>query len=91
LQIQEQFVPETLLSKFIHDRVQSFSQLFNVKKRFITQLALSSFTGHIMCVGSRFPEKLFFSLQSGEVWQSKFFPSMYPPPLQISVEFVMWW
>ena len=63
--------------KYLNQYFSSFSQLFQFKKHFTTQMGLYSSLSYDLAIGQRSPEKLFIYPQSGEVWHSHFFPRMF--------------
>jgi transformation/transcription domain-associated protein len=56
------------------------TQLFMFKRQFVTQLALTSFIGHVMAVAHRSPGNIYFSRSTANILHLAFTPGMRTPP-----------
>jgi phosphatidylinositol kinase/protein kinase (PI-3 family) len=73
-EISTQIVADNIFAQYMYKVLPSCSHLWEFKKRFATQLGLSSVLSYALQVGSRSPNKIIFSRASGAIFNSDFFP-----------------
>ena len=67
-------VADNILTQYMYKALPTCSHLWEFKKRFATQLGLSSVISHTLQVGGRSPNKIIFSRSSGAIFNSDFYP-----------------
>ncbi|KAJ3326459.1 hypothetical protein HDU76_012906 [Blyttiomyces sp. JEL0837] len=72
--IAARMIPETILSKFVAKSMDSYTDLWIMRKRFTNQMAAVTFMTHVLSIGHRYPQKFHISMQSGNVWASDLLP-----------------
>ena len=71
----ETIVTENVFSQYMYKTLPTCSHLWNFKKQFCAQMALSGLLSHVMLIGGRIPAKICFARNSGKTFQTDFFPS----------------
>ncbi|KAL0051806.1 hypothetical protein WJX82_002492 [Trebouxia sp. C0006] len=73
--IETSIVTENVFSQYMYKTLPTCSHLWNFKKQFCSQLALSGLLSHVMLIGGRIPAKICFARNSGKTFQIDFYPS----------------
>jgi len=73
-EICNQIVADSIFAQYMYKVLPSCSHLWEFRKRFATQLGLSSVISHALQVGGRTPNKMIFSRSSGAIFNSDFYP-----------------
>ena len=73
-EICSQIVADSIFAQYMYKVLPSCSHLWEFRKRFATQLGLSSVISHALQVGGRSPNKIIFSRSSGAIFNSDFYP-----------------
>jgi transformation/transcription domain-associated protein len=55
-----------------------YEDLWNLRKRFTSQMACLTFMTYVLSIGQRTPQKFYISLEKGNVWTSEFFSTISP-------------
>ncbi len=74
-EVAAKFIPETILSRYCQQQVQSYQDLWLFRKAFIRQMACSTFLTYALSIGHRYPQKMFISMKTGKIWLSELLPS----------------
>ena len=74
-EIEAGVVTENVFSQYMYKTLPTCSHLWNFKKQFCSQLALSGLLSHVMLIGGRIPAKICFARNGGKTFQTDFFPS----------------
>lgn len=67
-------VSDTAFGEAINRGFGAATQLFTFKRQFVTQLALTSFLGHVMAVAHRSPDNIYFSRSTANILHLGFTP-----------------
>merc|ERR1712072_1100287 len=67
-------VADNIFAQYVYKVLPTCSHLWEFRKRFATQLGLSSVISHALQVGGRSPNKIVFSRSSGAIFNSDFYP-----------------
>ncbi|KAI9362472.1 kinase-like domain-containing protein [Zopfochytrium polystomum] len=74
--IASKMVPENILSNFMIKSMETYSDLWHIRKQFTLQMAAVSFMTFVLCIGHRYPQKMHIAMQSGNIWSSDMLPSL---------------
>ncbi|KAG1145231.1 hypothetical protein G6F37_006937 [Rhizopus arrhizus] len=72
--IAANMVPSNILSKYLLKAMNSYTDYWMLRKRFIAQYATATFMTYIFSVGNRMPHKVMISRSTGNVWMTEFLP-----------------
>ncbi|KAG1474893.1 hypothetical protein G6F56_000065 [Rhizopus delemar] len=72
--IAANMVPSNILSNYLLKAMNSYSDYWMLRKRFIAQYATATFMTYIFSVGNRMPHKIMLSRSTGNVWMTEFLP-----------------
>ncbi|QSL64955.1 hypothetical protein MERGE_002259 [Pneumocystis wakefieldiae] len=76
--IQSNLVPDDILLKYFKQLFSTYCDFWRFRKQFTIQYAGIAFMTYIMSINNRFPNKLYISRSSGNVWGTEFLPAMAP-------------
>ncbi|KAG5438769.1 hypothetical protein PCANB_002489 [Pneumocystis canis] len=74
--IQNNLVPDDILLKYFKQLFSTFCDFWRFRKQFTLQYSGLAFMTYIMNVNNRFPNKLYISRSSGNIWGTEFLPAM---------------
>ncbi|EMR10214.1 hypothetical protein PNEG_01486 [Pneumocystis murina B123] len=74
--IQTNLVPDDILLKYFKQLFSTYCDFWRFRKQFTLQYAGIAFMTYIMNINNRFPNKLYISRSSGNVWGTEFLPAM---------------
>lgn len=72
--VQETVCSDTQLDRFVRARMNSFTDLWTLRKLFTQQLAGVLFSSYVFSITQRMPHKLLMSMSRAAVWQSDLVP-----------------
>jgi transformation/transcription domain-associated protein len=75
-EIRRQFAPADLLERFMLDQVTNFTDLWMLRKQFISQMASLSFMSFSLAIALRYPQSIHISTTTGNIWMSEALPSV---------------
>ncbi|KAG4305579.1 hypothetical protein PORY_001135 [Pneumocystis oryctolagi] len=74
--IQNNLVPDDILLKYFKQLFSTFCDFWRFRKQFTLQYSGIAFMTYIMNINNRFPNKLYISRSSGNIWGTEFLPAM---------------
>lgn len=77
-------IPETALAKYMFKTMNSFMDLWLLRKHFTSQMASMTFITYVMSISQRHPHKIHISRTTGNIWTTE----LLPAPLFVTQESV---
>ncbi|KAJ3037893.1 hypothetical protein HDV00_001237 [Rhizophlyctis rosea] len=75
-EIGAKLVPDTILTKYMLRTLQSYADLWIMRKQFTQSMAAATFMTYVLSIGGRQPHKFHISRATGNVWLSDLLPSL---------------
>jgi transformation/transcription domain-associated protein len=73
-EINRSVVPDTLLTRYVCSMLPSADHVWNFKKQFAVQLAMSSLMSYCLCIGEQSPHRMLFNKSNGRIYSPEFRP-----------------
>lgn len=68
-------VIDSIFSKYMYKTLSNVNHMWEFKRQFTIQLALSCFLSYVLHIGGRSPDRILFAKNSGKVFQTDFNPA----------------
>ncbi|KAI9209824.1 uncharacterized protein BJ171DRAFT_609195 [Polychytrium aggregatum] len=75
-EVARKLIPDTILSRFMMNTMSSYSELWAFRKKFTQQLGSVSLMTHLLNVTHRTPQKMYISLNSGNILSTELISGM---------------
>ncbi|XP_047320592.1 transformation/transcription domain-associated protein-like [Impatiens glandulifera] len=74
-EITKNLVTDGILSQYMYKTLPSGNAMWDFKKQFAIQIALSNFMSFMLQIGGRSPNKILFAKNTGKIFQTDFHPA----------------
>ncbi|KXS11669.1 hypothetical protein M427DRAFT_158085 [Gonapodya prolifera JEL478] len=73
--IGSKMAPDTMLQRFMASRMETYSDLWAMRKQFTQQYASMTFMSYVMGISPRYPSRIVISCNTGSIWAAELYPA----------------